>query len=441
MPDPIQSYMFDIKVLKNTLDQLEKEKKIPQTVIIDALEMALAAAYKKDFGKRDQIIKCSLNLETGTTEFFQAKVVVDESTVRPPLEGEELQNLRENPESDDLDGDERPRFNPERHIMINDARRIRSAVELGDEISFPIESVDAEFGRVAAQTAKQVIMQRLREAERDSISREYADKEGHIVTGVVQRYERGNVFIDLGRAIGIITRDERIEGEFYRPGQHIKVFLYRVDNGHGEVTLRLSRAHPLFIEKLFAMESPEVANGIVELKSIAREPGNRTKIAVFSNDESIDAIGSCVGQKGTRVNAVTSELNNEKIDIIPWSTDTAEFVANSLLPARVIDVTIDEESHTAHVTVAEDQLSLAIGKGGQNARLAARLTGWKIDIKGVPGEAVAIDANEFATEEDEGEYTSLNNLIANTTSTIPESDTTEIDTDIPLATDNDTISK
>lgn len=415
--------MFDIKVLKNTLDQLEKEKKIPQAVIIDALELALAAAYKKDFGKRDQIIKCSLNLETGTAEFFQAKVVVDETTIRPALTSEELQNMQDSVESEEPD-DERPRFNPERHIMISDARRVRSSVELGDEVAFPIESVDAEFGRVAAQTAKQVIMQRLREAERDSISREYADKEGHIITGVVQRYERGNVFIDLGRAIGIITRDERIEGEFYRPGQHIKVFLYRVDNGHGEVTLRLSRAHPLFIEKLFAMESPEVANGVVELKSIAREPGNRTKIAVFSNDESIDAIGSCVGQKGARVNAVTSELGNEKIDIIPWSADTAEFVANALLPARVIDVTIDEESHTAHVTVAEDQLSLAIGKGGQNARLAARLTGWKIDIKGAPGETVITDTSEFASEEDDGEYMSLDNLVVENTPS--ETDTKDV---------------
>jgi N utilization substance protein A len=258
-------------------------------------------------------------------------------------------------------------------------------------------NIDPDFGRVAAQTAKQVIMQRIREAERDSVMREYADKESQIVTGVVQKYDRGNVYVDLGRAIGVMNKDERIEGEFYKPGQHLKVFLFRVEDGQrGDIQLRLSRSHPLFVKELFALESPEVASGTVEIRGIAREAGNRSKVAVASTDESIDPIGACVGQRGVRVSAVMAELNNEKIDIIPWSEDPAEYIANSLLPARVLAVELNDTEHIAHVEVAEDQLSLAIGKGGQNARLAAKLTGWKIDIKGVAGEFNTESAPEGA---------------------------------------------
>lgn len=410
--------MFDIKIVKAALEQLEAEKKIPKESLIDAIEQSLAAAYKKDFGKKDQIIKTSLNMETGEVEFTQIKIVVDETTVKPELTAEELEALREQSENgheateNEEEEDERPRFNPERHIYLNVAKMIKGHVQLGEELEFPMGNIDPDFGRVAAQTAKQVIMQRIREAERDSVMREYADKEGQIITGVVQKYDRGNIFVDLGRAIGVMNKDERIEGEFYKPGQHIKVFLFRVeDSMRGGIQLRLSRSHPLFVKALFELEAPEVANGVVELRSIAREAGQRTKIAVFSSDEAIDPIGACVGQRGVRVTAVMNELNGEKIDIVPWSEDPAEFIANSLLPARVLAVELNETEHIAHVEVAEDQLSLAIGKGGQNARLAAKLTGWKVDIKGVAGESLPAADMEQSDDEGFGKLEDLVNQI------------------------------
>lgn len=355
------------------MDQLEEEKRIPKARLLEAVENALAAAYKKDFGKRDQIIRCTLNMDTGESTFVQVKTVADETTIwNESPDGEEPEIAEDDP---------RVKFNSERHIMIQNARLMKSSVEVGDEIVFPLDDPEESFGRVAAQTAKQVIIQKLREAERHSISDEYHDKEGEIVTGVIQRYERGNVYVDLGRAIGIMSRDEAIPGEFYNPGRHIKVYLYRVDDSRG-LQLRLSRAHPEFLKKLFSNESPEIANGVVEIKSIAREPGSKTKIAVASNDPSIDPVGACVGQKGVRVIAVSTELNGERVDIVPWSEDNAEFIAASLSPAEPIELTLDEDNMAAEVVVPTHQLSLAIGRGGQNARLAARLTGWKIDIVG-----------------------------------------------------------
>ena len=244
-----------------------------------------------------------------------------------------------------------------------------------------MESKD-DYGRIAAQTAKQVIIQKIREAERTSIIDEYGTKEGEIIGGIVQKVERGNVYVDFNRATGILPTEEQIPGEFFQRGQRIRAYLYSVEDTPRGINLRLSRTHPKFIEKLFAMEAPEIQNGIVEIKSVAREAGARSKMAVFSNDEHIDAVGSCVGQKGTRVNTITQELGGEKIDIIPWSSDAKVFVSNSISPAKVISIEINTEEHKATVEVADDQLSLAIGKGGQNVRLAAKLTGWRIDIKG-----------------------------------------------------------
>ena len=260
-------------------------------------------------------------------------------------------------------------------------------VELNDEVVFPLEAKE-DYGRIAAQTAKQVIIQRIREAERTSIIDEYGTKEGEIVSGIVQKIERGNVYVDFNRATGILPAEEQIPGEFFQRGQRVRAYLYSVEDTARGINLRLSRTHPKFIEKLFAIEAPEVENGAVEIKSVAREAGARSKIAVHSNDEHIDPVGSCVGQKGTRVNTITQELLGEKIDIIPWSEDPRQFVSNSLSPAKVISIELDEKEHKAVIEVADDQLSLAIGKGGQNVRLAAKLTGWRIDIKG-DGKAVA----------------------------------------------------
>mgnify|MGYP005615419759 FL=1 len=372
--------MLDLKVLRSALEQLEEERKIPKEKIIEAIEQALAAAYKKEYGKRGQIIRSKFDLEDGTTQFFQVKKVVDETTVRIVPE--------ETPEEEEVieEGDERVRYNEEHHIFLEDAQKIKKGIELDEEIIFPLETKD-DFGRIAAQTAKQVIIQRIREAERSSIMDEYGTKEGDIVSGIVQKIERGIVYVDFNRATGILPFEEQIPGEQYRRNERIRAYLYMVEESPRGISLKLSRTHPKFLSKLFELEAPEIANGIVEIKSIAREAGSRSKIAVFSNDDHVDPVGSCVGQRGVRVTTVMNELNGEKIDIIPWSKDANTLVSNSLSPAKVLDIEINEDEHKALVEVADDQLSLAIGKGGQNVRLAAKLTGYKIDIEGGDEEA------------------------------------------------------
>lgn len=382
--------MLDLKALKIALDALETERKVPREKIIDAIEQALAAAYKKDYGKRGQIVRAHFDLETGRTDFYQIKIVADESTVYFVEEGAEAPELPE--------GDERVRYNPEHHILLEDARIMKSNAEVGDEISFPLEGKE-DYGRIAAQTAKQVIIQRIREAEHSAIMSEFGGHEGDIISGIVQKMERGNVFLDIGRITAILPREEQIPGEYYRRGERIRAYLYAVEETPRGVSLKVSRTHPKFIYALFAQEAPEVASGTVEIKSIAREAGSRTKIAVFSADEHVDPVGSCVGQKGIRVTTVMSEIGQEKIDIIEWDTDPAKFVSASLSPAKTLSVLINEAEHTATVEVTDDQLSLAIGKGGQNVRLAAKLTGWRIDIKGVAGAVMSSSDGESVTEE------------------------------------------
>ncbi len=368
--------LFDLKVLNSALDELQSEKGISRDSVVEAIATALAAAYRREYGKRGQIIRATFNPETGDLEFRQAKIVVDETLVRREDEeptGEE---------------DHRSRFNPEQHIMIADAQRIKKDAQRDEEISFPLETQE-EFGRIAAQAAKQVIMQKIREAERASIISEYGEREGEIVTGHVQRFERGSLYIDLGRATAVLPYDEQIPGERYRQGERVRALLLRVDEGVRGTFIRLSRSHPRFLTKLFEAEVPEMASGVVEVKGVVREPGSRAKIAVFSNDEHIDPVGSLVGQRGVRVAVVTSELGGEKIDVVEWSENTGEFVKEALKPAQVISIELNEEENRAIVTVAEDQQSLAIGRGGQNVRLAARLTGWKIDIRSMGGQEVA----------------------------------------------------
>ena len=395
--------MLDIKTFKSALEQLEEERKIPKEKILDAIEQAMAAAYKKDYGKKGQIIRAKFDLETGKTDFFQIKIVVDETIVRT-----EEENSDDKEYSVKTEGDERVHFNPEHHIMLGDAKKIKKDVEVNDEVVFPLEGKE-DYGRIAAQTAKQVIVQRIREAERTSIIDEYGTKEGEIISGIVQKIERGNVYIDFSRATGVLPAEEQIPGEYLQRGQRIRAYLYSVEDTPRGINLRLSRTHPKFIEKLFSVEAPEIQSGTVEIKSIAREAGARSKIAVYSSDEHIDPVGSCVGQKGTRVNTITQELGGEKIDIIPWSEDPKVFVSNSISPAKVISIVVDEREHKAVVEVADDQLSLAIGKGGQNVRLAAKLTGWRIDIKGNGGQEVTstdgekIEIKEEVSKEEEKE--------------------------------------
>lgn len=378
---------FDLKGINLVIDQLSEERGIPREKMLEAVEGALATAYKKEFGKRGQIVRAHFSADTGEVEFSQVKIVVTPDGVR----------MDEAPEGVPVeDGDERPHYNEEQHMFLDDAKRIKRDAQVGDEIVFPLEK-KTDFGRIAAQTAKQVIMQKIREAERSSVIAEFGGKEGDIVTGVVQRMERGNLYLDLGRATGIMPYAEQIPGERFRPGERIRAYLFSVEEGQRGVFLRLSRAHPKFLEKLFEVEVPELASGAITLKAIAREAGSRSKVAVAAVDERIDPVGALVGQRGVRVSTVTSELGGERIDIIEWSESPREFIEDALSPAEVLSVELDEENHRAMVEVTDDQQSLAIGRGGQNVRLAAKLTGWSIDIHSAKGEEVAATDGDDVT--------------------------------------------
>lgn len=382
--------MMDLKTLSRVVEQIADEKKIPKESVLEAVESSIAAAYKKEYGKRGDIIKAKLNVKTGKLDFWKIRTVVDETTVV-------ISEVEATTKWADRQGEEIiPIYSPERHILIEEAKSIKSDVELGEDMEFPLE-VHENFGRIAAQTAKQVILQKIREIERDSVKKEYLGKEGEIVSGLIQRIERGNVFVDLGRAVGIMFFNETIPGEYYRIGERLKFYLVAVQDESKLPGLVLSRSHPKFVNKLFELEVPEIHEGTVEIKSIAREAGNRSKIAVASNIEGVDPVGACVGQRGTRVIAVTNELGNEKIDIIEWFEDPAKFIAASLSPAKTKGVEISERRE-ARVYVPEDQLSLAIGKAGQNVRLAAKLTGWKIDVRSLtrPDEVLAEGIAEVA---------------------------------------------
>jgi N utilization substance protein A len=382
--------MMDLKTLNAAVNQIAAEKGIAPEKVLGAIEAAIAAAYKKEYRKRSEVVRCKFDLKTGDVKFWQVKTVVDPKNVRIVEESESdlqtterkqaLEKKSSKPEaSEEIEKESLPRFNPDRHIFIDEARKIKSDVQVGEELEFELETHE-DFGRIAAQTAKQVILQNLREAERSSIKEEFANKEGEIVSGIIQRFEHGNVYVDLGRAIGIMFHNESIPGEHYRVGERMRFFVLAVQDDLRRPGIILSRSHPKFVTKLFEMEVPEIADGTVEIKAIAREPGSRTKIAVASNEDGIDPVGSAVGQRGTRVMAVTNELGNEKLDIVEWSEEPEKFIANALSPAKVKLVEIFPRRE-ARVLVAEDQLSLAIGKGGQNVRLAAKLTGWKIDVR------------------------------------------------------------
>jgi N utilization substance protein A len=362
--------------------QIAEEKGIPKNVVIETIEAALAAAYKKDYGKRGQRIRAEFSEVSGGAKFFLVKDVVDETTREFVEEGAE----EEVEVSEEVEGEEKlPRYNSERDILLKDAKKIKKGAKVDDIIEIELEP-QSEYGRVAAQTAKQVIIQRIREAERDAMFQEYKNKEGEVVSGSVQRIEGRNVYIDLGKSVGVLFPSEQVRGEMLRIGQRVKVYLHKVESDPKGPGITLSRTHPDMVKKLFELEVPEIFTGTVQIKSIAREAGSRTKMAVTSTEEGIDPIGSCVGQKGIRVQAVIEELGGEKIDIIEWNEDPQKFIAAAISPAKVLAVSLNEERREAKVTVPEDQLSLAIGKQGQNVRLAAKLTGWKIDMLGAAAE-------------------------------------------------------
>ncbi len=400
--------MIDLKTINAVLGEFE-DRGISRLTMIDAIESAMATAYKREYGKRGQVIRAKLDLNTGTISFEQVKVVVDDTTVHFPTPDEALNMSARHlfhGEDEHLAEGELPRFDSEKHILLDDAKLMKRGVSVGEEIIFPLEPQD-DFGRIAAQTAKQVVIQKVREAEKLSMMEEFSEKKGQIVSGIVQRMERGAIFVDLGRTTGIIPYEEQIPGERYRMGERIRAYLYAVDEGFRGVYLRLSRAHPKFVVKLFELEAPELAAGSIEVKAIAREPGSRTKIALSSLDPHVDPVGSLVGQRGVRVSTVMSELGGERIDIIEWNDDAKEFVKEALSPATPLEIVLEEIDHRATVTVSEDEQSLAIGRGGQNVRLAAKLTGWNIDIVSTGGTEVAESTGETVTvrlsEEDPAE--------------------------------------
>ena len=376
---------MEIKSFISAIVQIAEEKGISPEKVWETLEMAVAAAYKKEYGKKGQVVKAKINRETGEVQFWQVKTVVDKKMIYSEselLEEAELKKRTESSSTEELEEikeDGKVRFNPEKHMMVAEARKIKSKIKPGEELEIVLET-KADYGRIAAQTAKQVIMQRLRESERESIFGEYKSKEGEIISGIVQRVEGRNVFLDIGKTLGVLSKEEQVPGEFYRPGQRLKTLILKVESTPKGPIIFLSRAYPKLISKLFELEVPEISAGQVEIKSIAREAGSRTKIAVASKVEGIDPIGAAVGQRGTRVQAVINELGGEKIDIIEYSEEPEKYVANSLSPAKVLEVKRLPKNQALAI-VPEDQISLAIGKDGQNVRLAAKLTGWKIDVR------------------------------------------------------------
>ena len=351
--------------LKAAITQLSAERNLPKEVVLAALESALASAYKKDTSSLEQDVLVKVDPDAGEINFYIQKVIVESVA------------------------------NPNREISIDEARKLRATAQVGDVIN--IECTPRNIGRIAAQAAKQVVLQRLREAEHRIIYEEFTDREGKVVTGIIQFTELKRIYVRLNRTEAILPVSEQVSNEHYYRGQRLKFYLLEIAQGGKEPQIIVSRSHPNLIRGLFELEIPEIHNGIVELKAIAREAGHRSKVAVATTQENVDPVGCCLGPRGIRLQSIINELNGEKIDVIQWHADTGVFISNSLSPAQVASIKIDEERKAATVVVPDKQLSLAIGKEGQNARLAAKLTGWRIDIKSIS----AIEAERAITQEPE----------------------------------------
>ena len=350
------------------LNAIEKERGIKKSVLISAFESALIVAYKRNYNSTGNV-RAEVNGDTGEYHIYASKTVVEKVE------------------------------NPSQEISLERAKKVNPLYELGDVLEE--EAFTKDFGRIAAQTAKQVMVQRIREAERGNIYDEYIEKENEILTAIVQRVEKGNAYVELGKTDGILNASEMIPGEEYENNERIKVYVLEVRKENKGPQVVVSRTHPGLVKRLFELEVPEIMNGTVQIKNIAREAGFRTKISVFSTDPQVDAVGACVGPRGARVERIVNELHNEKIDIIEYDTDSAIYIAKALSPAKVLMVYVNEEEKAARVIVPDSQLSLAIGKEGQNARLAAKLTGWKIDIKSQSQADAVLDAAEQEPEAEE----------------------------------------
>jgi transcription termination/antitermination protein NusA len=357
------------------ITQLSSEKGVPKEMVIEAIEAALVSAYKRNFETPAQDLTAEIAPESGAVRIFRHQLVVEQV------------------EEERTDG-----VSVFDQVTLDEVKKTKPDANLGDTITTDV--TPPAFGRIAAQTAKQVVLQKLREAERKMVFDEFADREGEIVHGIIQRIEAGTAIVELGRAEAIMPRSEQVHSERYYPGQRIRVYVAEVHDTHRGPQIVVSRAHRLMLRRLFEQEVPEIFSGAVEIKAIAREAGARSKVAVHARQEGIDPVGSCVGMRGVRIQNIVNELGGEKIDVVEWNEDPARYVANALSPAQVVRVSVDEDSKTATVVVPERQLSLAIGKEGQNARLAAKLTGWRIDIKS----DTAVAAEEAAAQRvEEGE--------------------------------------
>ena len=380
---------MDQKQFVLAINQICEEKGISKEVAIDVVEAALAAAYKKEYGEKGQIIKVNFDEVSGDIKVFQVKIVAEELDDEEGSE-EDGENIKEAKEVKikkddkkekfkDREDQVKKKFNPERNLTIEEAKEFKKNPEIDDEIEIPLPS-KSDFGRIAAQTAKQVMIQKIREAEKEAIFGEFKDKEGEVVNGTVQRVEGRNVFVDIGKAVGILYPAEQISSERYETGRRFKVYIVKVEKESRDASLVLSRTNPDIIGKLFELEVPEIFSKTVEIKSVAREAGSRAKVAVCSNENGIDPVGSCVGQRGARIQTIINELGGEKIDIIEWNENIGTYIQHALSPAKISHIETDEDKKIAVAYADEDQLSLAIGKQGQNVRLAAKLTGWKIDV-------------------------------------------------------------
>ena len=380
MKKQVNKEAIDSKELIQALEDLEKEKGIKKDYLLESIETALVTAYKRNFDSVENV-KITMDSETGEIHVYAEKDVVEQ------VEDHNLQ------------------------INLQDAQKISPKLELGDKAQ--IELVPRNFGRIAAQTAKQVMIQKIREASRNVLFDEFNDRKGEIVSGIIQKADGGIVVLDLGKLEGVMTIKEQVPTEHYHVNDKIRAYVLNVERGlKGSVQVMLSRACPDFVRKLFELEIPEIYEGVIEIKSVSRDPGSRSKVAVYSPNENIDPVGSCVGQKGIRIQNIIHELNGEKIDVIEWNPDPSIYISAALLPAQVMAVDIHEDEKFAQIIVPDDQLSLAIGKSGQNARLAAKLTGWKIDIKSESQfREIMMKAQEEVTEEPEGFNTEIEEVI------------------------------
>ncbi len=409
--------------IKNAIKQLCLEKNLEYDSVLEAIELALAAAYRKDYGERNQNIKVKFDPATAKSEIYDVKIVVENLPAEE--EAEMLKNLydpnykeprREEPavvkpetkeateaeEGGEEEEEEKKRFNPKTDIQIKEALILKHNAKIGDEIATELP-IPESYGRMAAQTAKQVIVQKIREMERDLIFGEFKGKEGEVVSGIIQRQEGRLVFVDLGKATGLLPAKEQINTERYNVGERMKFHIQEVREGYKGPEIILSRRSEEILSKVFYLEIPEISNGTVEIKNIAREAGSRSKVAIYTEVENVDPVGSCVGQRGSRIQTIINELGGEKIDIIEYDENPVKFIANALAPAKVLSIELKEEDKKAEVKVSSDKLSLAIGKNGQNVRLAARLTGWNIDIieASETGEPIVREENKDDSDKNE----------------------------------------